>query len=103
MMIKESAHSPCIYGPMSGERIRTVDLSISGRWVWPQTPRNWRTVARHRYGIGLRKGIARRHQHSGWGPGVAEIPKLRTGSFFPNLLERRRRVDQSLFAVITEA
>src|SRR3954465_5134292 len=31
------------------------------------------------------------------------IPKLRTGSFFPSLLERRRRVDQSLFAVITEA
>jgi transposase-like protein len=28
------------------------------------------------------------------------IPKLRTGSFFPSLLERRRRVDQSLFAVI---
>jgi putative transposase len=32
-----------------------------------------------------------------------QIPKLRTGSFFPSLLERRRRVDQSLFAVIMEA
>jgi putative transposase len=31
------------------------------------------------------------------------IPKLRTGSFFPSLLERRRRVDQALFAVIMEA
>jgi putative transposase len=31
------------------------------------------------------------------------IPKLRTGSFFSSLLERRRRVDQSLFAVIMEA
>ena len=31
------------------------------------------------------------------------IPKLRTGSFFPALLERRRRVDQCLFAVIMEA
>lgn len=31
------------------------------------------------------------------------IPKLRSGSFFPSLLERRRRVDQSLFAVIMEA
>ena len=29
--------------------------------------------------------------------------KLRAGSFFPSLLERRRRVDQSLFAVIMEA
>ena len=31
------------------------------------------------------------------------IPKLRTGSFFPSLLERRRRVDQALFAVVMEA
>jgi hypothetical protein len=31
------------------------------------------------------------------------IPKLCSGSFFPSLLERRRRVDQSLFAVIMEA
>jgi hypothetical protein len=28
------------------------------------------------------------------------IPKLRAGSFFPSLLERRRRVDQALFAVV---
>lgn len=32
-----------------------------------------------------------------------KIPKLRTGSFFPSLLERRRRVDQALFAVVMEA
>lgn len=31
------------------------------------------------------------------------IPKLRTGSFLPSLLERRRRVDQALFAVVMEA
>jgi len=31
------------------------------------------------------------------------IPKLRAGSFFPSLLERRRRIDQALFAVVTEA
>ncbi|BBY08692.1 hypothetical protein MNVI_40100 [Mycobacterium noviomagense] len=31
------------------------------------------------------------------------IPKLRSGSFFPALLERRRRVDQCLFAVVMEA
>ena len=31
------------------------------------------------------------------------IPKLRTGSFFPSLLERRRRIDQVLFAVVMEA
>jgi putative transposase len=32
-----------------------------------------------------------------------KIPKLRTGSFFPNLLERRRRIDRALFAVVMEA
>ena len=32
-----------------------------------------------------------------------EIPKLRTGSFFPSLLERRRRIDRALFAVVMEA
>ena len=31
------------------------------------------------------------------------ITKLRQGSFFPSLLERRRRIDQALFAVIMEA
>jgi len=31
------------------------------------------------------------------------IPKLRTGSFFPSALERRRRIDQALFAVVMEA
>ncbi len=32
-----------------------------------------------------------------------KIPKLRTGSFFPSLLERRRRVDKALFAVVMES
>lgn len=32
-----------------------------------------------------------------------KIPKLRAGSFFPALLERRRRVDQALYAVVMEA
>jgi transposase-like protein len=31
------------------------------------------------------------------------IPELRAGSFFPSLLERRRRIDQALFAVVIEA
>ncbi|CAG7581842.1 IS256-like element ISRo1 family transposase [Rhodococcus opacus] len=32
-----------------------------------------------------------------------KIPKLRSGSFFPSLLERRRRIDRALHAVIMEA
>jgi putative transposase len=31
------------------------------------------------------------------------IPKLRTGSFFPSVLEPRRRIDQALYAVVMEA
>jgi putative transposase len=31
------------------------------------------------------------------------IPKLRAGSFFPSVLERRRRIDRALFAVVMEA
>ena len=32
-----------------------------------------------------------------------KIPKLRHGSFFPSVLERRRRIDRALFAVVIEA
>ena len=32
-----------------------------------------------------------------------KIPKLRKGSFFPSILERRRRIDQALYAVVIEA
>ena len=31
------------------------------------------------------------------------IPRLRAGTFLPALLERRRRIDQALFAVVMEA
>jgi putative transposase len=31
------------------------------------------------------------------------IPKLRQGTFFPSILERRRRIDRALFAVVIEA
>ena len=32
-----------------------------------------------------------------------KIPKLRKGCFFPSILERRRRIDQALYAVVMEA
>jgi putative transposase len=32
-----------------------------------------------------------------------KIPKLRKGSFFPSILEPRRRIDQVLYAVVMEA
>jgi excisionase family DNA binding protein len=32
-----------------------------------------------------------------------KVPKLRKGSFFPSILERRRLIDQALYAVVIEA
>lgn len=40
---------------------------------------------------------------TGMGRIEVEIPKLRQGSFFPSLLEPRRRIDRALLAVIQEA
>src|SRR5215204_3333359 len=37
------------------------------------------------------------------GDGELAIPKVRKGSFFPSVLERRRRIDRALFAVVMEA
>jgi putative transposase len=58
-----------------------------------------RTEAR----TGQRNGHRQRTITTTAGDLELKIPRLRTGSFFPSLLERRRRVDQSLFAVIMEA
>jgi putative transposase len=54
----------------------------------------------------------RTNQRNGARPGLLStaagdvelaIPKLRQGSFLPSLLERRRRIDCALFAVVMEA
>ena len=58
-----------------------------------------RTEAR----TGMRNGHGARTLTTTAGDLELKIPRLRAGSFFPSLLERRRRVDQSLFAVIMEA
>jgi putative transposase len=60
---------------------------------------NERTEAR----LALRNGHRPKTVSTVAGDLELRIPKLRAGSFFPSLLERRRRVDQSLFAVIMEA
>jgi transposase-like protein len=52
---------------------------------------------------GMRNGHRPRTITTTAGDLELKIPRLRAGSFFPSLLERRRRVDQSLFAVIMEA
>ena len=50
----------------------------------------------------LRNGTRPRTLTTTTGDLSLRIPKLRSGSFFPALLERRRRVDQALFAVVME-
>jgi transposase-like protein len=50
-----------------------------------------------------RNGHRERILDTGSGRLELQIPKLRTGSFFPSLLEPRRRIDRALLAVIQEA
>jgi putative transposase len=50
-----------------------------------------------------RNGHRRRVVSTKAGDLAIGIPKLRQGSFFPSILEPRRRIDQALYAVIMEA
>ena len=49
---------------------------------------------------GMRNGHRQRVISTTAGDLELKIPRLRAGSFFPSLLERRRRADQPLFPVI---
>jgi putative transposase len=50
-----------------------------------------------------RNGYRRRVLSTKAGDLTVGIPKLRKGSFFPEILEPRRRIDQALYAVVMEA
>jgi transposase-like protein len=50
-----------------------------------------------------RNGSRRRLVATQAGDIELRIPKLRKGSFFPGILEPRRRIDQALYAVVIEA
>ena len=50
-----------------------------------------------------RNGHRSRVMSTGAGDVELAIPKVRTGSFYPSLLERRRRIDRALHAVVIEA
>ena len=67
--------------------------SVIGAGPWEHSPDR----------TGLRNGYRPRLLSTPAGDLELSIPKLRSGSFFPSLLERRRRVDQALFAVVMEA
>lgn len=53
--------------------------------------------------LGHRNGSRTRTLDTGAGRLELSIPKFRHGSFFPSLLEPRRRIDRALLAVIQEA
>lgn len=53
--------------------------------------------------VALRNGHRPRLLSTRAGDVELHIPKLREGAFFPSLLERRRRIDRALFAVVMEA
>ena len=67
--------------------------SVVGAGPWERTD--------HR--VAQRNGSRPRTLSTTAGDLELRIPKLRVGSFFPSLLEHRRRVDQALFAVVMEA
>ncbi|HET9118833.1 MAG TPA: IS256 family transposase [Pseudonocardiaceae bacterium] len=92
----------------AGEMTDTVRLSVA--WVLQQLIEAELTAT-----IGAAPGErsgARTAQRNGHRPKLLTtaagdleigIPKLRSGSFFPSILERRRRIDRALFAVVMEA
>lgn len=53
--------------------------------------------------LGYRNGYRPRVLTAQVGDIDLQIPKLRSGSFLPSILEPRRRVDQALYAVVMEA
>ena len=53
--------------------------------------------------LGYRNGYRPRVLTTQVGDIDLRIPKLRSGSFLPSILEPRRRVDQALYAVVMEA
>ena len=53
--------------------------------------------------LGYRNGYRPRLLTTQVGDIDLQIPKLRSGSFLPSILEPRRRVDQALYAVVMEA
>ena len=94
-----------LQGTDVSERIRTASqtiyqalidaelASVIGAGPWERTE--------HR--LAHRNGSRPRTLSTTAGDLELAVPKLRSGSFFPSLLERRRRVDQALFAVVMEA
>ena len=108
MTLTESDLSEHLAAVQAGEMTETIRTSVA--WVLQQLIEAELTAA-----IGARlheRTEGRLTQRNGHRPKLVTtaagdvelaIPKLREGSFFPSLLERRRRIDRALFAVVMEA
>src|SRR6187431_3287111 len=88
-----------------GDRVRTAAETIYQALIEAELTDVIGAAAHERSGsrTNQRNGHRTRTLTTTAGDLELRIPKLRTGSFFPSLLERRRRVDQALFAVVMEA
>ena len=108
MALTESDLSELLAALKAGEMTDTIRASLE--WILQQLIEAEATAV-----IGARpheRTNTRITQRNGHRPKVVSttagdvelaIPKLREGSFFPSLLERRRRIDRALFAVVMEA
>ena len=108
MALTESDRSHLLAALKAGEMTDTIGTSLE--WILQQLIEAEATVV-----IGAdphERTDSRTTQRNGHRPRLLstaagdvelKIPKLRTGSFFPSLLERRRRIDRALFAVVMEA
>jgi transposase-like protein len=108
MTLTESDLSELLAALKAGEVTDTIRVSLE--WILQQLIEAEATAF-----IGaapFERSEARTNQRNGRRPRLLstpagdvelEIPKLRQGSFFPSLLERRRRIDRALFAVVMEA
>ncbi len=108
MTLTDHDLSELLAAVQAGEMTETVRLSLA--WVLQQLIEAELTAT-----IGAAPGqraegrLAQRNGHrpkllaTAAGDIEVGIPKLRSGSFFPSILERRRRIDRALFAVVMEA
>ena len=108
MTLTESDLSELLAAVQAGEMTETIRTSIA--WLLQQLIEAELTAT-----IGARpheRTESRLTQRNGHRPKLITtaagdielaIPKLREGTFFPELLERRRRIDRALYAVVMEA
>ena len=108
MTLTDSDLSDLLAAIKAGEMTDTIRTSLE--WVLQQlieaeatafigAARHERTDTR----VAQRNGHRPRSLSTTAGDVELAIPKLREGSFYPSLLERRRRIDRALYAVVMEA